>query len=172
MRNLSSSNPYDYITDNPNYDEVIRIGYDALPILEENLKNSNASGLREYIICIALEEIMSCDLKQFDDYQWGSAEDFKSKWNQYLKDVPAKVDKILNSSASTKDKEQEIAKLGVPAVPYVVQQAKSIDKEQSRQMPATLGKLMINGKSAKTVAEFKKNNEETIQKLQKHIENR
>lgn len=168
----SSSNPYDYTKDNPYYDELISAGYDVLPVLEEKLNNSSESGLREYIMCIAIEEIAGCNLKQFEDSQWDSAKNFKLKWDQYLKEVPVKVENILKSSKSPEEKEQEIAELGSPAIPYVIRHVNLIDKETNSKLSNMMSRLIKNGKPAKTVTEFKKNNEEIIQKLQEYVENR
>ncbi|MHB8172701.1 MAG: hypothetical protein ACYDG6_14425 [Thermincolia bacterium] len=167
-----SSNPYDYIKDNPHYNEIIKIGYDALPVLEDELKKTNASGLREYILSIAIEEITKSDLKQFESYQWDRAENFKLKWNQYLKDIPTNVEKIIKSDNPPKKKEKEIEKLGATAVPYVVQYAESIDQETNSEMASILSKMVTNGNVSKTVDEFNNKNKDTIQKLQKYVETR
>ncbi len=68
---MASSNPYDYVVDNANFEAIVALGLDALPILEQGLHATDADDLREYIMCIAIEEIARCDLKQFEEFAWG-----------------------------------------------------------------------------------------------------
>jgi hypothetical protein len=171
-----SSNPYDYIKDNPYYDRVVAMGYDALPELEQYLKAGH-DGLDGYLACIAIEAITSCDLKQFDDSQWGHASQFEVNWDKYLKGMRARVDGIMTGGGSPEDKRVEIAKLGAPAVPYVVGYAESIDAQDGGEMADTLHANLQKGKpgstlEGSTVEEVKDNNNDLIAQLLAYVENR
>lgn len=173
----TSSNPYDYLKDNDYYDAIVAMGYDALPGLEEYLLTENENGLREYLLCVAIEDITACDLKQFDASTWATASEFLEKWSAYLVGMPDRVDKILSSASPPAQQQKDIAKLGAPAVPYVVEQAAAVDKEDGAGMADTLRAILEKGKpgstiEGKTVTELANLNSDLIEQLQTYIENR
>jgi hypothetical protein len=169
---MMSSNPYDYIKDNPSFDAIVALGVDALPVLEQGLRATEESGLREYIMCVAIERIAGCDLKQFGDSAWDRAEVFKAKWNDYLKGMPARVKQIMESGHDLQALADQIAKLGAPAVPYVVQYAGSIDKGNDRAMAQALGRSLAESEAGATVGEFAGKNAGLVEKLKTYVENR
>ena len=58
----ASSNPYEYIQNNKNFNDLVNLGTDALPVIAEKIMNSNDDGLKEYILAIAAEKIAKIDL--------------------------------------------------------------------------------------------------------------
>lgn len=107
-----SSNPYDYIENNEYYDNIVKLGVDALPILQERLEHSPSNGLVEYIMAIAIEDISDCDLKENKEYKWSSPDEFSDNWSNFVKYAEEKIDTILNSNASEETKIKELEKYG------------------------------------------------------------
>jgi hypothetical protein len=167
-----SSNAYDYTRDNPAFDATVAKGYDALPGLEEYLRTENPRGLDGYLICIAMEKITRCDLKQFEQFAWADAGGFQVQWNRYLEQMPPLVDAALKSGKSPEDQAQEIAKLGAPAVPYVVDHADSIVAAGGSDMAEALAAILRDAKPGNTVEKFGDNNSDAIAQLRSYVENR
>lgn len=167
---MASSNPYDYVVDNANFEAIVALGLDALPILEQGLHATDADGLREYIMCIAIEEIARCDLKQFEEFAWDRAQVFKEKWNNYLKDMPTRVGQIIDGGQDLRAQADQIAELGAPALPYVVERAEAIDRGNGHAIVAALEKSLVEAKPATTVCEFAEKNADSIQKLKSYVE--
>lgn len=167
-----SSNPYDYVTNNENYDQIVAAGYDALPVLESELRSTQESGLREYIICVAIEDITNCNLKQFDDSQWDRAENFKVQWDTYLKDMPSKVDGIMRSDSTAAEKREAIVALGAPAVPYVLAFEDSIDEETRAEVAIAIRQAMGDADSDESMGEFARSHAADISVLQDYVETR
>jgi hypothetical protein len=170
-----SSNPYDYIKNNSYYKKIIELGYDALPSLEENLKKSTSSGLLDYIKCAAIEQITNCNLKQFKDFKWDTASNFKTKWDEYFKEIPMRVNAILNSNKSNNEKINEITKLGAPAVPYVIENSNKLKNTkcinvQQESIAGALSKMLNSTKPAATIEEFINNNNTSIQKIKDYVQ--
>lgn len=66
-----SSNPYDYIKNNDNYNKIVSLGTDALDIIKKKIDESNENGLKEYILAAAANDIAKVDLKK-DTYNWSN----------------------------------------------------------------------------------------------------
>ncbi|MBN1629031.1 MAG: hypothetical protein JW990_04650, partial [Thermoleophilia bacterium] len=174
----ASSNPYDYLEDNPAFDEIVAMGYDALPGLDRHLATTDTAGLGDYLVCAAIESITRCDLKQVEEFAWADSRAFWARWNQYLKRMPTLVDEILERDPSFWIQGEEIVKLGAPAVPYVLEYADRIDEQQDSgipvllRIPALLSTLVPGSEQAATVAEFKARNAEVIAQLRRYVEDR
>jgi len=117
-----SSNPYDYIVDNVYYDEIIRLGVSALPELEYILQTAEKSGLIEYIIAIAIEEISRANLDRIagrtDELSWANSRQFASEWNDIKLNADESIMRIANSNELTLDEKMEqISFYGVVALP-------------------------------------------------------
>ena len=116
-----SSNPYDYIKNNDAYDSIVEMKLDALPLIDEQISNSENDGLEEYLLAIAAEEICKINLKQDEtgNYNWETAKGFVSEWNEYLVELPDKVESIIESDMAQGDKEYALLKLGTPAAALI-----------------------------------------------------
>lgn len=165
-----SSNPYDYVKENPEYRKIVALGYRALPALEVALNESEDSGLREYMICIAIEEITNCDLKRFGDSRWEAADGFKVEWPTYLESVPDRTRDIMSSKMTLDEKREELTKLGAPAVPYVVDNAGLLSISEDKEMALTVGRLLRTGTTAATVRDSASQNAGMIRELRSYVE--
>lgn len=116
----NSSNPYDYIINNKNYEAIVSLGPDAIPYLEHLIKSSENSGLIEYILAIAIEEIGKVDLKKGSEYRWTTAKKFPLEWEKHLEKIPSEVKKIAYSNDTPEIKNKELIKLGTPSIPYII----------------------------------------------------
>lgn len=115
----SSSNPYDYIKDNKNFDNIVQLGDGALPIIAQKIKYSNDNGLTEYILAIAIEKIAKIDLKENSE-GWSTAKEFSQVWSKHLKNIPNSVDQIVASNQSNNQKVEKLINLGTPALPFIM----------------------------------------------------
>lgn len=113
----SSSNPYDYIN-NEYYDNIIKLGPKALPFLKEKVQISNQDGLIEHIMGIAAEEIAKVDLKS--KYGWYSGKGWANKWSLHLKSVKKEISLIIDTEKNQEKKNEKLIKLGIPAIPYII----------------------------------------------------
>lgn len=150
-----SSNPYDYIKNNENYDNIIKVGIKALPDLVDKLKNSPNNGLEEFIVAIAIQEISQIDLNK-GDASCSNAKEYLSEYHRLLRNVKDQAAYIVESKEMTfEEKQAEFDKLGVYADPYILQLQKS-----------TVGTTSKSNFSLKSSA-----NEEDIKIIQDLIDN-
>lgn len=113
-----SSNPYDYIINNTEYDKLVAMGEEAIKALEEALQNSDKyTSLDRYILAVAIEDIAKIDLKKTEKYMWQDADSFYSSWSKLKEDVLTEVPLVIgNESLSEVEKKKEILKYGVLAI--------------------------------------------------------
>ena len=114
-----SSNPYDFIVYNKDYKAIINQGSEVLPIIEEKINKSEKSGLKEYILAAAAEEISKVDLKG-DNYGWRDGKGWAGVWDKHLKNLTKNIDNIISSNDSTEIKIKKLTKLGTPAIPFIM----------------------------------------------------
>ena len=69
---------------------------DALPLLLEGLENSTESGLMEYIMSIAIEEISGVDIESLEG-KWSDGQEFLDKYQIFLRGVEDNVNVIMTS---------------------------------------------------------------------------
>ncbi|NOU64995.1 hypothetical protein GC096_13240 [Paenibacillus sp. LMG 31461] len=145
--NLSfSSNPYDYIKNNEDFENIVNLGNDALPYLDKKLSNSKQNGLQEYITAIAMERIAKVDLKENESSTWENGKGFAAKWNLHLTSIPSSVDAILTDKQSNSDdKVRKIIKLGTPAIPFIADQ---IERGDDSLFPALIALTKGDGNNA------------------------
>ncbi|MGE5416215.1 MAG: hypothetical protein ACM3UZ_05510 [Acidobacteriota bacterium] len=114
-----SSNPYTYTANDPNYRNLVNLGPEAVPIIEESIVTSTKDGLREQILAIAAEEITKTNLKVA--YSWSTGKQWVDAWHKHLLTVPGEFDRITKSGLTDADKNNSIIRLGIPALPYLVE---------------------------------------------------
>lgn len=136
-----SSNPYTYIANNQNYKNLVNLGYDAIPVLVEDINKSGENGLREYILAIAIEEIAKVDLKK-NRSEWSTAKDFINVWKIHLKNLTLNVNSIADSNEPNDRKVQELVLLGTPAIPFIMDK---IEQGNTGIFPAL--EQLLNGSS-------------------------
>lgn len=117
-----SGNPYDYIKNSEEYGNIVNLGTDAIPILEKKIDESEGSGLFDYIFAAAIEEITKVNLKEDESTAWDTGDKFSEKWKVRLKTLPEEVEKIANSNLTEDEKNTSLIKLGLPAVPFIIDQ--------------------------------------------------
>lgn len=144
-----SSNPYDYIDNNQYYENIIKMKLDALPLLVESLENSEESGLMEYIMSIAIEEISGVDMESLEG-EWSSGQEFLEKYQVFLRGVEDNVNVIMTSEILNEDEKVEaLSKIGIYALPYI---------EEKKQ----LDKVVVSEAKEEIKKEYKDNTEGTI----------
>lgn len=113
-----SSNPYDFVRSNDEFLKLVAMGMGAVDAIEICLADTeNFSGLKGYMLAIALEEIYKVDLKQYQEYKWVDSESFIRSWNKVKEDVIEQVPEILeNSGLTEEEKYEQIAKFGLLAI--------------------------------------------------------
>lgn len=79
VTNMTSSNPYDY-TNNEYYNNIVKIGKDAVPVLENMYKNNELSGLNAYLSALAIQDITNCNLYEKYNIDWTTADEFYALW--------------------------------------------------------------------------------------------
>ncbi len=163
----SSSNPYDYIKDSIEFNNIVDLGPDALPIIKQRVDESDENGLREYILAIAAEKIAKVDLKG-DNLGWSTAKGWSDKWSSHLKNLSSNFKNILSSNKDSETKNLEIVRLGTPALPLIFDE---VEQGNSQLIPS-LQKLVQGNKkinfdinSIKDYKEWVKANKDSVQSL-------
>lgn len=123
-----SSNPYDYTKAYKEYDNIVSLGNDALPYIEERIDRSPGSGLVDYILAAAAEDIAKVDLKK-SNFQWSTGDSFSRSWKSHLKEIPAKTKQIAESNESEAAKNEELKELGTPAIPFILDEIENGHEE-------------------------------------------
>lgn len=136
-----SSNPYDYIKDNQDFESIVALGNDALPVIQSKIAQSPNDGLQEYILAIAIEEITKTNLKNDPSTEWISAKDFEGNWKGFLREIPSKVDEISKSSEASSHKVDELLELGTPAIPFIIDKV----EEGNKDLLPALQALIVDG---------------------------
>lgn len=131
----ASSNPYDYIKHIKATDKMIKLGYPALPYIEETIDQSEGSGLMDYILADAAEQIAKVHLKQNPRTYWDNGNMFSVQWKKLLKNTPHDVKQIADSSRPNADKITSLVKMGLPAVPFIIEE---VERGKSDLLPAIL----------------------------------
>lgn len=140
----SSSNPYDYMKNNTEFDNIVNIGSKALPILKKKVDESSENGLREYILAATAEKIAKVNLKG-ESFGWANGKEWSIEWDNHLKSLPGNFKKIVDSSNDLAWKNSEIIKLGTPAIPLILD---NIEKGDTSTIPA-LEKLLEGNATVK-----------------------
>lgn len=103
-----SSNPYDYIQNDDEYDKLIALGEESLDDLYElQQDNDKYNSFQRYIIAIAIEDITKTDLKQSEEYFWMDADSFSEKWDDFSTESEEKMMNILNDKSLSNDEKIE-----------------------------------------------------------------
>lgn len=144
-----SSNPYDYIKDNAEYDKLIALGEESLEDLYELQQDKDKyDSFQRYIIAIAIEEITKTDLKQSEEYFWMDADGFSEKWNDFSIEAEENIKDILNNnSLSENEKIENICFYGTLAnnintTQFPDNQIKIIDSAKSEISNSTRNELI------------------------------
>lgn len=144
-----SSNPYDYVKDNAEYDKLIALGEESLDDLYKLQQDQEKyDSFQRYIIAIAIEEITKTDLKQSEEYFWMDADGFSEKWNDFSIEAEENIKDILNNnSLSENEKIENICFYGTLAnnintTQFPDNQIKIIDSAKSEISNSTRNELI------------------------------
>ena len=166
----SSSNPYDYIKDNKNFDNIVQLGDDALPIIAQKIKSSNDNGLNEYILAIAIERIAKVDLKKNGE-GWTTAKEFSQVWSKHLRNIPNSVEQIVTSNQSDNLKMENLINLGTPALPFIIDKVEQGNIELFPAVNILIADNNINITSITDPQEWIKQNKEHFNNLRSLVIN-
>ncbi|WP_340023408.1 hypothetical protein MHI24_31045 [Paenibacillus sp. FSL K6-1096] len=164
-----SSNPYDFIKNSEEYTNIVNIGPDAIPILEKKIDESEGSGLFDYIFAAAIEEISKVDLKEDQSTAWAYGDKFSEKWKIKLSTLPEQVKKIANSELSEDEKINSLTKLGLPAIPFIIDQ---VEAGKTELFPVVLS--LVPDSQAKSLTaidevQWAKENKDKFDDLKKYV---
>lgn len=165
-----SSNPYDYIKNSEEYQNIVNLGPEAIPVLEKKIDESQGSGLFDFIFAAAIEEISKVDLKEDQSTAWDTGEKFSEKWKVKLSTLPEEVEKISNSDQSSDEKITSLKKLGVPAVPFIIDQVEA-GKTELFPVVQSLVSTTSQAKSftATDVVQWAKDNKDEFKELKEYV---
>ncbi len=152
LKTQLSSNPYDYAKNNVHFDKIVNIGPSVLPLIEDYINKSSNLGLTEYLLAIAAEKIAKVDLKSDnagDKYGWTTGKEFAEAFDKHLKKIPSSVDSILSSGETQNGKIDDLEKLGIPAIPYVIDKFDLGNPEQQQVIASVLYDLQKDSSLAK-----------------------
>ena len=79
VTDLTSSNPYDY-TKNEYYSNIVKLGTDAVSVLESMYKSGKLTGVNAYISALAIQDITKCNVHEEYNLDWSTAEEFYDLW--------------------------------------------------------------------------------------------
>lgn len=79
VTNMTSSNPYDY-TNNEYYNNIVKMGKDVVPVLENMYKNNELLGLNAYLSALVIQDITNCNLYEKYNIDWTTADEFYALW--------------------------------------------------------------------------------------------
>ncbi|QSF44092.1 hypothetical protein [Paenibacillus tianjinensis] len=166
-----SGNPYDYIKDSEEYENIVKLGYKAIPVLEKKIDESEGSGLIDYIYAAAIEEIAKVDLKEDDPAPWDTGDTLSEKWKVKLKSIPEDVEKIASSEQTNDVKIRSLTKLGLPAVPFIIDQ---VEAGKTELFPAIQYLVSDSGELSKSIspvdsAQWTKENKAKFDDLKKYV---
>lgn len=74
-----SSNPFEY-TQNEYYNNIVNLGKEAVPALENMYKTGKLSGLNAYLSALLVQDITGCNIYEEYKLDWETAEDFYNLW--------------------------------------------------------------------------------------------
>ena len=74
----ASSNPYDYTKDSRDFEDIVKMGDDALNYMLTKFKNSKGNGLKEYVMAIACSKILK---ENPESKKWATGREW---YNNYI----------------------------------------------------------------------------------------
>lgn len=115
---MYSSNPYDY-KESKYYKQLVRLGLDAVPILSEKLCKNEVTGLNQYLVGLAIQDITETDLAEATGDTWISGEELAVVWKKFIEGAPEKIEEVLSSKEPVDVKIEKLKCYGVFGVAAV-----------------------------------------------------
>lgn len=110
--NMYSSNPYDY-KESKYYKELVGLGLDAVPLLSEKMTNGDTSGLNQYLIGLAVQDITETDLAEAVGEGWATGEQMADVWKKFIQTTPEKIEGVLSGKEAVEKKIEKLKCYGV-----------------------------------------------------------
>lgn len=130
--------PITIIEESQAYQKIIELGLNGVKPLYDKLYNSQDSGLYEYILALAIEDITKEEFIYNKDYGWKNSLEFRMAYETKVNNVQTNVEKIINDeNLSDEDKLSKFKEQGIFAVSFLINEynnneskvAKAIIKE-------------------------------------------
>ncbi len=137
-----SPNPYNHINSEA-FAKIAALGPEALEVIRRRVLMSEEAGLTEYILAIAAEKIAAVNLKE-ESSLWDNPKAWAFSWDNFLRTLPAKVDSIINSELSSKDKNSKLEALGFAALPILEDKIREGNTSLSSPFNSLVEKLKIS----------------------------
>ena len=145
-----SSNPYDYIKNNPYYDKIVSMGVKVLPELERHLQ-IEGEGLDGYISALAIEEIFDRSVSSIKNNAWENGKEFESLWLVVKNDIEDDITGIITCGNTTDEIINQLNKYGTLAAPFLDNIINNSSKSNNN---ATAG-VEINETEIKELSEYR-----------------
>ncbi|MFZ5988130.1 MAG: hypothetical protein ACOYWZ_13530 [Bacillota bacterium] len=109
--------------ENDKFEAIASLGPEYIPYLIEVIEKD--SGITGYSLVAAVQRISKVSLKE-----WDRTTVWLGMWNKHLKTVSIKINELKeafkqNNTKNIELKMEDVKKLGIPAVPYLIQEIKS-----------------------------------------------
>ena len=62
------------------YNNIVNLGKEAVPVLENMYKSEKLSGLNAYLSALLVQDITGCNLYEKYNLSWETAEEFYTLW--------------------------------------------------------------------------------------------
>lgn len=79
VTDMTSSNPFDY-TKNEYYKNIVSLGKNAVPVLEDMYHSGKLIGINAYLSALIIQDITKCNLHEKYNLDWSTAEEFYDLW--------------------------------------------------------------------------------------------
>ncbi len=109
---MYSSNPYDY-KESKYYKELVGLGLDAVPLLSEKMTNGETSGLNQYLIGLAVQDITETDIAEAVGESWATGEQMADVWKKFIQTTPEKIEGVLNGKEAVENKIEKLKCYGI-----------------------------------------------------------
>lgn len=113
-----SSNPFDYIENSEGYDKLVDLGVEAIPTLDECIKDGDG-GLISYMLAVAMEEIAKCSVYEVTGIDWSTSKEFESAWTKFKNESYENIEDIIKSDIDIDKKIEQLKPYGVLAIPII-----------------------------------------------------
>lgn len=111
-----------YAQESVAYQSIVDLGLPAVKPLYDKLSASADSGLYEYILALAIQDITGEEFTYNSDYGWSNALEFTMAYEAKVNNVQINVERILNSDIPDAQKAVQLQVQGVFAVSPLLDQ--------------------------------------------------
>ncbi len=159
---MYSSNPYDY-KESKYYKQLVRLGLDAVPILSEKLCKNEVTGLNQYLVGLAIQDITETDLAEATGDTWISGEELAVVWKKFIKGAPEQIEEILDAKETVDVKIEKLQSYGVFGKTAV----KKMEMEASGDMLAADPEYKFSEKERKELEQYTNEKDINLQQVEK-----